>query len=69
MKPYIVKLNKNKTIKPKTYTFYYAIKSKNKLLIIVIIQDTYNFSANRGLKKACAWKKKHFYNLNNKNEE
>lgn len=51
-KSYMIKFNKYKTMKFKIYLFDYAINSKNKWQIIVIIYNKYIFSINNGVRKA-----------------
>lgn len=45
LKPYIVKFNKNVTIKPKIYPLDCTIKNKNQWLIIIITYDKCIFFA------------------------
>lgn len=49
LKPYMVKFNKDGTIKPKVYLFDCIVEDKNRWLIIVITHDEYIFSTNNSV--------------------
>lgn len=52
LKPYLVKFNKNGTIRSKTYLPNYTIKGKDCWPLIIIIQNKYIFLAKNGTCKA-----------------
>lgn len=52
MKLYMIKFNKNNTIKLKVYFFDCAVKNETQQPIIIIIYDKCNFFINNNIEKA-----------------